>query len=65
MRRRFFAEWRELRRWGKLSLSVQTFVNSNEKEESHFMVAGHLQVKKGYYYVVLSWYTADKKRKWL
>ena len=27
------------------------------------MVAGHLQVKKGYYYVVLSWYTADKKRK--
>lgn len=30
------------------------------------MVAGHLQIKKGYYYAVLSWYSGDKRKtKWI
>lgn len=26
------------------------------------MVAGHLQIKKGYYYAVLSWNSGEKKK---
>lgn len=29
------------------------------------MVAGHLQIKKGYYYAVLSWNSGEKRKtKW-
>ena len=30
------------------------------------MVAGHLQIKKGYYYAVLSWNSGEKRQtKWV
>lgn len=30
------------------------------------MVAGHLQIKKGYYYAVLSWNSGEKRKtKWV
>ena len=35
--------------------------NLNLQEENK-MVAGHLQIKKGYYYAVLSWNSGEKEK---
>ena len=45
-----------------MALSVPDCPVKKQRKEFYQLVSGHLQVKKGYYYAVLSFYDSKNKR---